>query len=173
MTSIGLVFLTTRELIQLITNPKKYFQSFENFLEATIIILTATTIGLLSYDKDLAIHTGAWALFLGWWELALLIGRFPVFGIYIYLSVGVLQTLMIFFLVYLPVLIAFTLIFHLLLPSTDAFTNPGTSLLKVMAMMIGELEYGSYFLPGYICFSNSYFFSLVFALSCIFNSTNI
>ena len=147
---IGLVFLTTRELIQLITNPKKYFKSFENFIEAIIIILTTITIALLNYDKDLAIHTGAWALFLGWSELALLIGRFPVLGVYIYLSLNVLHTLIVFFLVYLPVLIAFTLIFHLLLPSADAFTNLGTSLLKVLAMMIGELEYGSYFLQGYI-----------------------
>ena len=148
-------FLTIREAVQLITNPKKYFRSLENFLEAVIIILTVTTFALLSYDKDLAIHIGAWTLFLGWSEFALLIGRFPVFGIYIYLSLGVLHTLIIFFFVYLPVLIAFTLTFHLLLPSKDVFTNLGTSLLKVMAMMIGELEYSDQFLQGYSCSLNS------------------
>ena len=46
---------------------------------------------------------------------------------------------MIFFLVYLPVLIAFALIFHLLLPTQGSYSDPGTSFLKVK-----DSEYRSY-----------------------------
>ena len=110
-------------------------------------VLTISTMILIKYDKDIAIHTGIWAVFLGWWEMALLLGRFPVFGIYIYLFVGVLKTLVVFFMLYLPVLIAFALTFYLLLPSKEnkTFTDPGTSLLTVLAMMIGELEDDNHF----------------------------
>ena len=144
--SIGLIFLITRELIQLVTNPKRYIKYFDNLVDAFIIILTISTMFLIKYDKDIAIHTGTWAVFLGWWEMALLLGRFPVFGIYIYLFVGVLKTLVVFFMLYLPVLIAFALTFYLLLPSRQTFMDPGTSLLTVLAMMIGELEYDNHFL---------------------------
>ena len=152
LASIGLIFLIIRELIQLVTNPKRYIKSFENFVEALIITLTIATMILINYDKDIAIHTGTWAVFLGWWEMALLLGRFPVFGVYIYLFVGVLKTLIVFFMVYLPVLIAFALTFYLLLPSEktpNPFMDPGTSLLTVLAMMIGELEYDNHFLRSH------------------------
>ena len=58
MTILGLVFITIREIVQLITNFKKYFESSESLVEALLIILTTLTIILMFHDKDLAIHTG-------------------------------------------------------------------------------------------------------------------
>ena len=58
MTILGLVFITIREIVQLITNFKKYFESFESLVEALLIILTTLTIILMFHDKDLAIHSG-------------------------------------------------------------------------------------------------------------------
>ena len=75
----------------------------------------------------------------------MLIGRFPGIGIYFYMSVEVLKTLFFVFWVYLPVLIAFAIMFHLLLPSMDEFKNAGSSF-TVLAMMTGELDYGDRFL---------------------------
>jgi hypothetical protein len=53
--------------------------------------------------------------------------------------------------VYLPVLIAFAMTFYLLLPCKEnkSFMDPGTSLLTVLAMMIGELEYDNHFLRSH------------------------
>ena len=39
---------------------------------------------------------------------------------------------------------AFAFIFHLLLPSKDMYSDPVTSFLKVLAMMIGELEFENF-----------------------------
>ena len=75
----------------------------------------------------------------------MLIGRFPGVGVYFYMSVEVLKTLFFVFWVYLPVLIAFAIMFHLLLPSMDEFKNVGSSF-TVLAMMTGELDYGDRFL---------------------------
>jgi hypothetical protein len=58
MTILGLIFITIREIVQLITNFKKYFESFESLVEALLIILTTLTIILMFHDKDLAIHSG-------------------------------------------------------------------------------------------------------------------
>ena len=49
--SIGLIFLITRELIQLVTNPKRYVKYFDNLVDAFIIILTISTMFLIKYDK--------------------------------------------------------------------------------------------------------------------------
>ena len=115
-------------------------------MEICIIIFTLVYIVLMVFDKDLALHFGTWAVFLGWWELTLLLGRTPNIGIYIYLSLDVFKMLLIFFSLYLPVLIAFAFTFHLLLPSKASFADPAVSLLKILAMMIGELDFESSFL---------------------------
>ena len=93
--------------------------------------------------KDLAIHFGAWAVFFGWWELTLLFGRIPTIGIFIYLSLDVLKTLVGFFILYLPALMAFGFLFHLLLPSNETFGDPATSLLKILGniMMVENFMY--------------------------------
>ena len=65
LTCLGLVFLAIRELLQFITNFKKYIASFENIMEVLIILLTTINIILLYFSKDWAIHFGAWAVFFG------------------------------------------------------------------------------------------------------------
>jgi hypothetical protein len=50
------------------------------------LILSAT---LASADEDFGQVLGAIALFLGWIEMTLLIGRFPSIGIYTYMSTQV------------------------------------------------------------------------------------
>ena len=64
-----------------------------------------------------------------------------MFGPYIYLALEVLKILLIFFLVYSPVLIAFGLTFNMLLPGNHNFEDPITSMGKILAMMVGELEF--------------------------------
>lgn len=88
------------------------------------------------------IHINIYGL-LGWWKLTLMLGRVwsLMFGPYIYLALDVLKILLVFFLVYSPVLIAFALTFHMLLPNNKNFGDPVSSLGKVLAMMLGELEF--------------------------------
>ena len=54
---------------------------------------------------------------------------------------NVFNKLLLFIMVYSPVLIAFSLAFNLLLPYKQAFDSP---LLKILAMMIGEFEYSTF-----------------------------
>lgn len=146
MTIIGLCYLAIREFIQMVTFFKQYKKQGENFLEAAIVILTIIYLILLMVNKDLAIHFGAWAVFLGWWDWTMLMGRIPSIGIYIFLTLSVMKDLAVFFLMFLPMLLAFALVFHLLLPSNEVFTDLGTSLIKVFAMMVGEFDLEDNFL---------------------------
>ena len=98
----GVMLLAIREFIQMIMNFKTYITSFENLMETLIVVLTLLNMILMFCNKDLAIHFGAWAVFFGWWELTLLLGRIPTIGILIYLSLDVLKTVIVFFILFLP-----------------------------------------------------------------------
>jgi hypothetical protein len=145
LTGIGFLVLFIRELLQAIYVWKNYIQSLENLLEAFLIIFTGLYMVVTFIHIDVAIHFGAWAVFCAWLEMTLLIGRNPSFGVFIHMSINVMKTLLVFIGVYSPVLVAFAVTFHLLLPSKDVFSNPLTSLIKVLAMMTGEFDLPSYF----------------------------
>ena len=53
----------------------------------------------------------------------------------------VLQEVIRVLIVYLPTLLAFACSFYVLSPWSTGFDNPITSILKVVSMMIGELDY--------------------------------
>ena len=143
---IGLAFLIGREALQAITNWKSYIMSKENLLEILIIFTTLLSLVGLFLWRDAAIHLAAWAVFLAWFELTMMLGRVPKIGIFIYMAINVLKTLSLFFLVYMPLLWAFALTFHILLPSNETFTDPLTALLKVLSMMSGEFDLTDNFL---------------------------
>ena len=131
LTVIGLAFLIGREALQAIINWKSYLMSKENLLEIFIIITTLLSLICLFLWRNAAIHLAAWASFFSWFELTMMLGRVPKIGIFIYMAINVLKTLSLFFLVYMPLLWAFALTFHILLPSNETFTDPLTALLKV------------------------------------------
>ena len=142
------VLLGLREVLQMSLGLRKYFLSKENLIELTVLIcfVTYLIITLAVPDAESVEQVlGAIALFLGWIEMTMLIGRFPSIGIYTYMSTQVIRQLLTFFSVYFTTLVAFALCFHILLPRSRAFENPASSLLKVLVMMIGEFDYNESF----------------------------
>ena len=150
ITSVATFVIFSRELLQLASKKKKYFKSKENLLEmATLsssilyLVIVVFTGGVLYCDVEQVF--GALALFLGWMEMSLLIGRLPSIGIYIFMSVNVLKQLLRVFSVYSPIFIAFACAFSVILPKSTIFENLWTSILKVLVMMIGELDFADNF----------------------------
>ncbi len=144
-TGLGLGFFFCRELMQAIFTPKDYFKHFENLMEAVTILLTLLYLSITFYEMTAAIHLATWGLLFAWIEMTLLIGRIPSIGIFIYMSVTVMNTLFVFLLIFASPLFSFAIIFHLLLPSKNVFDNPWISSIKVLTMMIGEFDLSSYF----------------------------
>ena len=153
LSSLSTLSFATRELVQVFSNPAKYITSKENWLELLAIVSSLTYLVILvamPFNSHPCCQTpepvfGAGTVFLAWIEMSLLIGRFPSIGIYTYMSTQVVKQTIRFFSVYLTTLIAFALCFSILLPRSGIFENPLTSFIKVLAMMIGELDFTVYF----------------------------
>ena len=94
----------------------------------------------------LATHVGAWALFATWIDLTTYLGRFGIVGEYVYIVFNVSKSLLKCLLIYMPTLIAFSFGFSMLLHSNPAFENWISACLKVLTMMLGELEFDDHFI---------------------------
>ena len=79
-----LVFVILRELLQLGVAPRRYFFSFENWLEMTLIVLTSILLFLGDYCQHIEIkrHISAIVIVLSWSELITMVGRHPALTIY-------------------------------------------------------------------------------------------
>ena len=75
----------------------------------------------------------------------LLIGRLPIFGVYplMFYSVGRLMVKLVCVFVFF--LAGFAFSFHMVFPDKESFTNPWISLLRTVAMLVGDMDFDSYF----------------------------
>ena len=141
---VGWIFLLVREIMQFIQGWRAYLKSNENWMEVTLILISGLfllTMFFSSISIVLKQHLGSWALFFGWIEVTLLIGRFPLVGVLIHMSLQVIKQLLVCMLIFFPVMIAFGLAFHVLLRSNPEFENSIGAVLKVLTTMAGEFEY--------------------------------
>ena len=141
---IGWGFLFLREVLQFFQAWKLYFKSNENWMELLLIIFSGFYLSVFCFNDvniTLKFHLGSWTLFFGWIEVTLLIGRFPLVGALIHMSLQVIKQLLSCLFVFLPVMIAFGLAFHVLLRSNPEFETSIGSVLKVLPLMLGEFEY--------------------------------
>lgn len=90
-------------------------------------------------------HVAAVVIFLVWLELMMIVGRFPIFGLYVQMFTKVAINFAKFLLAYSCLLIAFGLSFGVLFNSYPAFKSVPWTLLKTITMMSGELEFEDIF----------------------------
>lgn len=94
---------------------------------------------------DWQYHVAAIVIFLVWVELMMIVGRFPMFGLYVQMFTKVAVNFAKFLLAYCCLLIAFGLSFGVLFNSYPAFKSIYWTLLKTITMMSGELEFEDIF----------------------------
>ena len=82
----------------------------------------------------------------------------PRLGEYAFIAAQILKTVMVFAFSYSPQLVAFAVAFHVLLPENPSFGSFDDSLLKVVAMITGELEVSD----AVISSNNTWFNKLIF-----------
>ena len=111
---------------------------------------------LLFEPLKVSAYFGPIAIFLGFWDITLMLGRLPIFGNPIFLLISILQILTKYFVFFVPILLAFALVFRAAMPTqftngiddnSDEFTNMLYSLVKIIAMMVGEYDFRETFLP--------------------------
>lgn len=152
MLGFFITILLVREFFQLGIAPLRYLFSPENYVE---LVMMGCTVAVLAHwdDPDPWRHVSAIAILLAWTEGLLLLGRHPQLSIFVTMFTTVSLTFLRLLLWYSVLLIGFGLSFFIVFGGENkaedgkeakesAFTNIPVSLLKVVAMMSGELEYG-------------------------------
>uniref|UniRef100_A0A8D8PLL8 Transient receptor potential cation channel protein painless n=1 Tax=Cacopsylla melanoneura TaxID=428564 RepID=A0A8D8PLL8_9HEMI len=139
-----LVIFIARELFQIIVSPLRYFKSLENWLEISLILVTAIILSSSSYNQN---QISAIAILLSWAELVLLIGRYPSLSTYIEMFKTVSWNFLKFLAWYSILILAFALSFYTLFKddTTDGnvFFDPGNSIFKTIVMLTGEFDAAS------------------------------
>ena len=150
-----LIIFTLRELLQMFVSIKRYFASFENWMEITIIVLVTVLISNHRTENcgEMNRHFAAIVIVLSWAELIVLVGRHPKlkeYNIYVTMFLKVLKTFLFFITWYSLFIIAFGLGFYILFHKAEEevaeddyvyFNKAWLSIVKTTTMFVGELEF--------------------------------
>lgn len=151
LVAILLFILTIKELIQFLDTPTTYITTLDNLLVWPIIIFTILII-VVGAQRNIRSpwehHVAAVLLLISWVELMLLIGRFPLFGLYVHMFAQVTRNFGKFLFTYMCLISAFSLSFGVLFHNHDPFKYFLFRLLKTLVMMTGEMEYDDFFFDG-------------------------
>merc|ERR1719477_507039 len=148
-----LILLLLRELMQMTVSLKRYFSSFENWIELSIFALGSYLLLENDGSFELKKHLAAFGIVLSWAELIVLFGRHPKlkeYNIYVTMFLKVKNSRNVFFTWYCLFIIAFGLGFFILLHKSGTVVEDGEyvffnkawlSLVKTTTMFVGELEF--------------------------------
>lgn len=146
------MLLIAKELFQMAHSWASYVNHWENWLQWLIIISVFLCVLHRHSDGDVSQdvlpwqhHVAAVSIFLTWIELMMLVGRFPIFGLYVQMFTTVAVNFAKFLLAYICLLVAFSLSFGVLFPNYKSFRNVAWGLMKTVVMMSGELEFEDIF----------------------------
>lgn len=176
---LGLLFgiLLIREIVEFFVRPNlTYFEHVENYFELTLFGLGAyltaqgcgNKISPKAFDENFCPHASAFAIPCTWIGFIFLIGKHPLFSVQIAVLSQVLTTFVKCFIVYVPLILAFALSFHILFhESSDPFADFGDALTKTIVMMTGELDAGNIPFSVYTGTSQVIFLTFVFLVTIV------
>ena len=123
-------------------NFQEYLWNIENILD-TIVIMSvfATSFVYTGRNYDWQNYIGAFSVLCAWTNLMLMIGQLPGFGTYVAMFTHIQFEFAKLLLAYSGLLIGFTVSFCIIFVGEPSFANPLTGLIKILAMMAGELDF--------------------------------
>ena len=149
------MLLIAKEVFQMAHSWAGYITHWENWLQWLIILSVFPCVLPHHHQNNVQVdvltwqhHIAAVGIFLTWVELMMLVGRFPIFGLYVQMFTTVAVNFAKFLLAYSCLFVAFSLSFGVLFPNYKSFKNVVWSLMKTIVMMSGELEFEDIFYDG-------------------------
>lgn len=137
------VTLASKEFFQMAHGMSCYIKGWENWLQWSVVLVSS--IVLITPVQNWQHHAAALGILLIWIELMMVVGRFPMFGLYIQMFTQVSINFFKFLGAYMCLIIGFSLGFCVLHKNYKSFNNPLVGLLKTIIMMSGELEFEDVF----------------------------
>ena len=104
MSFMLLALIGARNFGLLIFKFKSVVHEGENWMDTLMFFLTLGTLITCRLDIVTSTHIGSLSILILWFRITFLIGRFPTFGIYIYMSNYIFFTLVMFFSLYMSTL---------------------------------------------------------------------
>ena len=102
-------------------NWRRYLSAMENIMEITITITIAVGVVWI-FESPNAFHQPvAWAVIWASFDVFVLLGTLPSIGIFVHMSLNVLNSMLQFLLVYTPILMGFVTAFYILIPNSSSF----------------------------------------------------
>lgn len=148
-----------KEFLQIYMQRWTYFKDFSNYLDWTLYITSflfmvpfVTTPKLLDEwfssmkDPRSLWIVGILAIFVCYTNMMLFLRRYRLFGTYISMYVEVTKTVFQVMAVFIFLLLGFALVFYIFFKEQIGFHTVEHSLLRVLVMMIGELDFGATFI---------------------------
>lgn len=121
---------------------RQYFSSIDNVLDGVVILsVFVTSFIYTGRTYDWQNYVGAFAILCAWTNLMLMVGQLPAFGTYVAMFTHIQFEFAKLLLAYSGLLIGFTISFCVIFVGEPSFGNPFTGLIKVLAMMAGELDF--------------------------------
>merc|ERR1719318_591336 len=145
-------FSLCKEMYQVWQERLEYFTDPTNYVEWGLYGTTlcfVLDVNSLTADSGAREHwqwqIGSLAVLLSWFELMLFIQKLPRIGIYVLMFESVIKTFLDFAIVFLLFLLGFSLSFYMLAQNIPGFDTVFKSMVKNLAMMIGEFDLGDMF----------------------------
>jgi transient receptor potential cation channel subfamily A protein 1 len=121
---------------------RQYFMNIDNVLDTIVIVsVFVTSFVYTGRTYDWQNYVGAFAILCAWTNLMLMVGQLPAFGTYVAMFTHIQFEFAKLLLAYSGLLIGFTISFCVIFVGEPSFGNPFTGLIKVLAMMAGELDF--------------------------------
>ena len=108
------VLILLRELLQF--RKSNYWNKIENWLELVMLGLALAFYTLIFTHPEWAIQVVSFTIIFAGLELTMLIGRHPIIGKFVFMSIYIIPQIVSCLALYFIVLLSFAIVFHLLMP---------------------------------------------------------
>ncbi|MEQ2162397.1 hypothetical protein GOODEAATRI_019352, partial [Goodea atripinnis] len=152
MVLITNIYSIGKEVVQISQQRWSYFRDGSNQIDWASAISSLLFVIPLMVNAEGSWHwqAGAMAVLNSWIGFLLYLQRFEGVGIYVVMFGEIMKTLLRIVMLFVYLMLAFSLAFHALMLNQKEFNSVPLSVIQTFVMMVGELNYQNNFLDAYL-----------------------